>query len=220
MYNSIKKSLNNQDKKSDTNSSNNDENEDHKDNKDFNELIFSENNHIYFYDDVNTKNILKLIRLIKQLENKLVIMKADINSRFECNTNLNIYLHINSGGGYITDAFAALNYIKNCKVPITSIIDGYAASAATFLSIVCHKRHITEYSTMLIHQLSGAAYGTYENIQDDNSNNVMLQNKIIKLYKKYSRGKLRENRLKEILKHDIMWDAETCLKYGLVDEIV
>ena len=202
------------------NSSNADDNEYNKEFKDYNELIFSENNHIYFYDDVNTKNILKLIRLIKQVESKLIMMKSDISSRFDCATDLNIFLHINSGGGYITDAFAALNYIKKCKVPITSIIDGYAASAATFLSIVCHKRHITEYSTMLIHQLSGAAYGTYESMQDDNSNNVMLQNKIIKLYKKYSRGKLRENRLKEILKHDIMWDAETCLKYGLVDQII
>ena len=202
------------------NSSNADDNEYNKEFKDYNELIFSENNHIYFYDDVNTKNILKLIRLIKQLESRLIMMKSDISSRFDCATDLNIYLHINSGGGYITDAFAALNYIKKCKVPITSIIDGYAASAATFLSIVCHKRHITEYSTMLIHQLSGATYGTYESMQDDNSNNVMLQNKIIKLYKKYSRGKLRENRLKEILKHDIMWDAETCLKYGLVDQII
>ena len=27
-------------------------------------------------------------------------------------------------------------------------------------------------------------------------------------------------KLDEILKHDLMWDAKTCLEYGLVDEIV
>ena len=38
------------------------------------------------------------------------------------------------------------------------------------------------------------------------------------VYKKYT--KLPMKKLDEILKHDLMWDAETCLGYGLIDEIV
>jgi ATP-dependent protease ClpP protease subunit len=26
--------------------------------------------------------------------------------------------------------------------------------------------------------------------------------------------------LAKVLKHDLWWDAETCLKYGLIDEII
>ena len=28
------------------------------------------------------------------------------------------------------------------------------------------------------------------------------------------------DKLDEILKHDLLWDAETCLKFGLIDEII
>jgi ATP-dependent protease ClpP protease subunit len=27
-------------------------------------------------------------------------------------------------------------------------------------------------------------------------------------------------KLDEMLKHDLMWDAQTCLKYGMIDEII
>jgi ATP-dependent protease ClpP protease subunit len=27
-------------------------------------------------------------------------------------------------------------------------------------------------------------------------------------------------KLDEILKHDLLWDAKMCLKYGLVDEVI
>ena len=184
------------------------------------ELISMEDNHIYFYDDVNSRSILLLIKYIKNLNDKLCLIKEDLKIKYNSNIDLNIYLHINSGGGYITDAFAAIDYIKKSKIPIVSIIDGYAASAATFLSIICHKRIITNFSTMLIHQLSSSLEGTFHRLSDDNENNIYLQNQIKKLYIENSKGKLTDKKLNKILKHDLMWNAEKCLKYGLVDEIV
>ena len=38
------------------------------------------------------------------------------------------------------------------------------------------------------------------------------------VYKKYTKVPMKK--LDEILKHDLLWDAETCLAYGLIDEIV
>ena len=38
------------------------------------------------------------------------------------------------------------------------------------------------------------------------------------MYKEYT--KIPMKKLNEILKHDLMWDAETCLEYGMIDEIV
>ena len=32
--------------------------------------------------------------------------------------------------------------------------------------------------------------------------------------------KIPKKKLKEILKHDLWFDAETCLEYGLIDEII
>ena len=195
----------------------NDENDEEDDSH---ELVTCEDNHIYFYDDVNTKTILLLLKHIKTLNTKLLLLKTDIDIKYNFSVNPVIYLHINSCGGYITDALAAINYIKNSRVPIISIIDGYAASAATFLSIVCHTRQITEYSCMLVHQSSGYAYGTFEQLKDEQENAIYLQNQLKKLYIEHSKGKLTNKKLETILKHDLMWNPTKCLENGLVDEII
>ena len=49
-------------------------------------------------------------------------------------------------------------------------------------------------------------------------NECNLMWKLRYIYKKYT--KLPMKKLDEILKHDLMWDAKTCLEYGLIDEIV
>lgn len=195
-------------------------NEEEEDDDKWVELVTCEDNHIYFYDDVNTKSILILIKYIKQLNVKLLTLETEVKLKYNTSIDMNIYLHINSRGGYITDAFAALDYIQKSKLPIISIIDGYAASAATFLSIVCNKRQITSFSSMLIHQLSSEASGNFEQINDDYINCQYLQNCIKKLYIEHSNGKLNNKKLDNILKHDLMWDAKKCLEMGLVDEII
>jgi len=195
-------------------------NENEYDDEIISELITCEDNHIYFYDYVDPKNILILIRYIKNLNIKFALLKSELDVKYQANVNINIYLHINSAGGYVTDALAAISYIQNSKIPIISIVEGYAASAATFLSIVCAERRITKLSSMLIHQLSSTASGTYEQLEDDHENNKYLEDCIKKLYSTYTRGKLNSKVLEKILKRDIMWNSAKCLQYGLVDKII
>jgi ATP-dependent protease ClpP protease subunit len=45
----------------------------------------------------------------------------------------------------------------------------------------------------------------------------MMKN-IKNIYKEYT--KIPMKKLNEILKHDLMWDAKTCLEYGMIDEII
>ena len=185
-----------------------------------NDLVTCEENHIFFYDTVNTKSILALIKCIKNLNTKLALLKTELDIKYSTNINFSIYLHINSPGGYITDAFSALDHIKKSEFPIISIVEGETASAATLISIVCSKRQITSPSSMIIHQLSGEASGTYDQLDDDHENNKYLDECIKKLYITHTNGKLNNKILDKVLKHSLMWDASKCLKYGLVDEIV
>ena len=184
------------------------------------ELVTVKDNHIYYYSDVDTKSILLLLKYIRELNLKLLSLKTELDYKYDTSMELYIYLHINSGGGYILDALAAVDYIKKSKIPIISIVDGFAASAATFLSMVCYRRQITSSSTMLIHQLSSSASGTFQQIDDDHINNKYLQNKIKNIYIENSKGKLTDKLLDNLLKHDIMWDAKKCKINGIVDEIV
>jgi ATP-dependent protease ClpP protease subunit len=129
-----------------------------------------------------------------------------------------IFLHINSFGGSVFAGMSSVDYILNSKVPITTIIDGCAASAATIMSVVGHHRVMHKHSFMLIHQISSAMWGKFEDMKDDMKNSELLMETIIKIYEEHTR--IPRSELKEILKRDIWWDAKTCLDYGLVDEII
>ena len=89
-----------------------------------------------------------------------------------------IKIHINSYGGSVFAGLAAVDYIKNSKIPVHTIIDGCAASAATLMSCVGAHRQMHRNSCMLVHQLSGVMWGKFQEMQDDMQNSEMLMKKI------------------------------------------
>jgi ATP-dependent Clp endopeptidase proteolytic subunit ClpP len=186
------------------------------------DLIFSRENHVYFYTDINNKSILLLQKEVYNVANKIVTKSKELES-LECVIKYPaIVLHINSPGGSIFSAFNFIDYMSQTRkkygVSFHSIVEGRAASAATLISVTCDKKSITEYGYMLIHQLWSGTHGKYNEIKDDVSNLDSLMNRIKDIYKKHSR--IPESQLDEILKHDLYWDAKTCKKYKLVDNIL
>jgi len=171
-------------------------------------------NDLYFYSKVDKKSIFDLNKKLRSVDKDLQITKIKLN----CNFDPEIRLHINSSGGSLLDCFAAVDYIQTSKTPVHSIVEGSAASAATLMSVVCHKRSIMKNSFMLIHQLSGGMWGKYESMKDEIENCNVFMNTLNEIYEKYT--KIPKNILKETLKRDIYLDAKTCLKYGLVDSII
>ena len=177
------------------------------------EVIEVVENRIYFYADVDRPNVLRLNKTIDTLNNDLLHKSIIMNSIAP-----EIYLYINSFGGHIFDAFSAMDTVLSSRIPINTVVDGCAASAATLISICGHKRFIKPHAYVLIHQLSSVMWGKYSEFKDEvqNLDNFMVMLK--KIYK--SRTKLPMKQLEEILKHDLWFDAETTLSYGLVDEIL
>ena len=55
-------------------------------------------------------------------------------------------------------------------------------------------------------------------MKDDIENSEMLMEKIKNIYREHT--KIPEKVLEDILKHDLWWEAEKCLQFGLVDEII
>jgi ATP-dependent protease ClpP protease subunit len=172
-------------------------------------------NHIWFNDDVENESVNKLIKIISA---KNFIFNQKVKEiYFGTIEPVPIYLHINSDGGNIPDALAAVDCIRNSKIPIYTIIEGNAASAATFLSVAGKKRFITENSVLLIHQLSSGMWGTMAQLEDEHVNNKFFMEKIYSIYDKYTR--ISRRRLEKILKKDIWWGAEKAIQYGFADQI-
>jgi ATP-dependent protease ClpP protease subunit len=168
---------------------------------------------IFFYSEVSKDSVLTLNKALRDL----AVKQTTIGAIHEIPPPP-IRLHINSPGGSLLDGFAAVDYIRACKVPVYSVIDGSAASAATLMSVVATKRYIHKHGFMLIHQLSGGLWGKYEDMIDDFKNSELFMNTLGTIYKE--KTKIPEKTLKEMLKRDLWFDAKTCLKYGMVDEIL
>jgi len=169
-------------------------------------------NHIYFYDNVTTENCLELNRELINLTKELQCHSLE----YDCSTP-KIYLHINSYGGELLACFSTVDYIKNSPIPIVSIVEGCAASAATLISVVAQERYMTPSSWMLIHQLRGGCWGKFDEMEEDLGNSKKFMEKIYEIYEGHTNLKRKE--LKKILKKDEWWDWEVCLKYGLIDGI-
>tara|TARA_R110000851_G_scaffold289761_1_gene443953 strand:- start:4994 stop:5638 length:645 start_codon:yes stop_codon:yes gene_type:complete len=170
-------------------------------------------NRIWFYSEVTRPKILELNKEIRTLGIEIANSATRLESEM-----VNIYLHINSYGGSVFAGLSAVDYIKRSKAPITSIVDGCAASAATLISVSCSHRVMSENSFMLIHQLSSGMWGTYEHMKDEMENCEALMTTIKKIYNEHT--KIPKRKLNQILKRDLWFDAKTCLEYGLVDDII
>lgn len=174
-------------------------------------------NTIYFCAPVNKTSILELNKIIKKKNDEL----ERIKNREELVDDIipkPLFLRITSYGGGLISARSAIDTIMSSKIPIYTIIDGCAASAATLMSIVGKKRYITKSSLMLVHQLSSVHSGKMQELEDDMKNSMLFMEHIRELYKKYT--KIPNKKLNKILKHDLWWDSSLCLEYGLVDEII
>ena len=175
--------------------------------------ISVQDNKIYFYSGVNRNSCVELNKKIGELESKSLTLSKTLDI-----LPPSVKIFINSGGGSVVSGISTMDTILRCKVPIHAYVDGFCASAATFLSVVGNYRFMSRNSYMLIHQLSTQFWGKYSEFEDEKKNLDLMMNTIKNVYKEYT--KLPMKKLDEILKHDLMWDAKTCLKYGLIDEII
>ena len=171
-------------------------------------------NKIYYYSGVNRNSASELNKKIGELESKSLTLCNNLD--LEQPPTLKIF--INSGGGSVVSGISSMDTILRTKVPIHTYVDGFAASAATFLSVVGSKRFMSRNSYMLIHQLSSQLWGKYSEIEDEKKNLDLMMETIKNVYREYTRVPM--DKIDEILKHDLLWDAKQCLEYGLIDEII
>ena len=175
--------------------------------------ITVQDNKIYYYSGVTRESCSELNKKIGELEGKYLGTAQSLGI-----DPPTIKLMINSGGGSVVSGIASMDTILRTKVPVHTYVDGFSASAATFLSVVGDYRFMSRNSYMLIHQLSTQFWGTYSNFEDEKQNLDLMMKTIKNVYKQYT--KVPAKKLDEILKHDLLWDAKTCKEYGLIDEII
>ena len=171
---------------------------------------------IYFQDEINFDTASALIKVMTDTAIELKFMQK----QFGLKEVPSIKLYITSPGGIVLSAYMIIDAMKACEVPVDTIISGFAASAATIISIHGPRRFMQKNAVMLIHQASSTMWSqfTMEEIKDNYVNMTQMSDKIREMYA--SNTTMTKTQLKEILKHDLDWDSSECLRRGLVDEIL
>jgi len=177
--------------------------------------IKSLDNSIFFYADVCASSCSELNKLLREIDIKLHNAKEVLKAETFTPT---IHLRINSYGGDLFAGMSTVDTIRSLNSKVYTYIEGAAASAATLISVCGSKRFIGKHSFMLVHQLSSISAGTFEQLEDNHENNKRLMLLIKSIYKEYTKIPMKE--LECILKHDMWMDSETCLRHGLVDQII
>ena len=177
------------------------------------DTVEGDDNIIYFYSGVTAKENFKLNNKISHLDREMQMVAVKLGMQVPPP----LHLHINSYGGSVFAAFGTIDYIMSSKTPVYTYVDACAASAGTIMSVCGSQRYMGEHAYMLVHQLSSTHWGKFEELKDDMINSENLMERIKEIYNE--KTKIPKTKMDEILKHDLWWDAKTCLRYGLVDDI-
>ena len=128
---------------------------------------------------------------------------------------------INSGGGDLNSAFAAIDVIKGSIVPIYTIGIGLVASAAFAIFISGKKgyRTLTPNTSIMSHQYTWGTYGKEHELFATVKEYELTTERMIKHYKKCTG--LTEKKIREYLlpAQDIWLSAKEAKQLGICDKI-
>ena len=180
------------------------------------EFVKVQGSDIYFHCEVCELSVLELVTKLKKLELELRHKHLDLGLE---DIKPEIRIFIRSDGGDMHSGLSAMDAIsrlKSCK--IRTIADGVCASAATFILLGGHRRHMTPNSYVLIHQLNmDGTWGRFEDFKDQMHNLEQFMKRFRQIY--IHETNIPETRLNAFLTRDIYMDAQTCLEWNVVDSL-
>ena len=167
----------------------------------------------------------------KLLKERIIFIDKEINAKtaseivakllyLDSESNEDIIIYINSPGGEISSGFMIYDTIKFIKSDVQTVSLGTTASMAAILLLsgTKGKRKILPNSTVMLHDLSGGAKGTFSDIMIEVKEMQKLHNKLFNIIKQNTN--LTEEQINENLRNDFWLNSEEALKYGIVDTII
>ncbi|MBT6184256.1 MAG: Clp protease ClpP [Betaproteobacteria bacterium] len=167
---------------------------------------------IYYYGDIDRKNVLNFVEKFKTLEADLLKKAIDLPGYTPT-----INVRICSDGGDVHAGMSAMDTLKSSKVRVHTYVEGVCCSAGTFMLLGGVRRYMGKHAYVLIHQLSSGFMGKYTELRDELRTCKKIMKTVKKLYK--SETDIPKDVLKDMMTRDIYINADECIKYGVVHEI-
>lgn len=179
--------------------------------------------HIYFYGTVDQNEVQKLREAM-----------ASANSTKNANANANatgtivntkpkpIVIHVHNPGGDAYLGISLANWLRESKLPVAVVVDGYACSAATPLLVSAPYRVMHSQSFVMIHegsvQYADGKSLSFGDLKYEDTVVDMLVSNYQKIY--VQNTKIPIESLKDLLTRDKFLDASTCNKWGIIDRVI
>lgn len=157
---------------------------------------------IFFFDDFNDYTAEFLIKDLA------IAAKADKDIR----------LIINSPGGSVTSLLSIIDSINLIDMNLETVCIGQAASAGSVLFSCGKKRYITKNARILLHQVSGGAWGNIQDMEIEAAEAKRLNEVYLDILSK-NIGKDKET-LRKDMQRDFILTAEQAVAYGLADSVI
>jgi ATP-dependent protease ClpP protease subunit len=170
----------------------------------FSVLPMSTAKSVQFYGDIDIDSCQKLVSELLVLEH--------------IEDEEPIQLHIQSYGGDLMPVFYALDCIDALKTPVWTHVDGYAASAASLLSVYGDRRFMTKRSFVLMHELRTEARGSFSEVSTDLSHSKELMQMMCDVYE--MKTSMKRDEIMQLLVKDAWLNAKQCLSFGIVDRVL
>ena len=180
------------------------------DEKDDDAKVTCDGDRVYFYSDVSRKTVLQLLSCLTKASDYALRHCQNVS---QCT----VFLYIHSEGGDAYAGLSAFDHIRNNKVCVTAVVDGYCASAATFLLLGAEYRVAFKHSTMLVHQLSTTFWGKFCDLVDEVQNSSSLMETLKTIYAENTH--LKKKKIEHLLSKERNMNAYECLELGFVNEI-
>jgi ATP-dependent Clp endopeptidase proteolytic subunit ClpP len=126
-------------------------------------------------------------------------------------------VHINSPGGDVFDGIAIYNAIAQRPGPVTTVVDGLAASAASFIAQAGKKRVVSPGSMMMIHDASGLCIGNAADMRELADLLDQVSGNLADIYAAHA-GKTA-SAWRDAMKTESWYNAAQAVDAGLADQL-
>ena len=130
-----------------------------------------------------------------------------------------IFMYINSHGGYISSMYAIYDTMQYIKPDIVTVGYGVVMSAGSFILAAGTKgkRFALPNTDIMIHELSSGAQGKFNDIKIEYQQLELLHAKMARDYVKMTGQKL--SKIKRDMERDFYMNPEEAKEYGLIDKV-
>jgi ATP-dependent Clp endopeptidase proteolytic subunit ClpP len=129
-----------------------------------------------------------------------------------------IHLHINSPGGMVWDGLAIMNALRQYEARVVVIVDGIAASAASFIACAGDEVVMAQGAEMMIHSPFGLCVGNAQDMQKMAADLAHETDNLASIYQAKAGGTLDDWRA--AMEAETWYSAEEAVAAGLADRVL